>query len=315
MTTSVFIANLLALGAGGAAVILAYRMDREFRLPYLRDYLVYVVLSTISGFFDWIVYDFVSVVVPGITPADIDAIYHVFWDLIGFPCAMAAAAWLLFTLMDLLGLRLDAQRKRGLAVPFLVMGSLSIIRVVPAVRNAGTPLGQILWATFLFALPVFQAAVLIFAYVRARRRPDRDGIFIRLFILLIFMGYAVWHAISLVPSKLHPSYRVSILWFYLALLAATLLLRRHPGLIQRLETPPEFSPEALAPFFERFGLTERERQVVLLLIKGKSYKTMKAELFISQQTVKNHVSRIYGKLNVRNRVELINLVRNALRSA
>jgi DNA-binding NarL/FixJ family response regulator len=38
---------------------------------------------------------------------------------------------------------------------------------------------------------------------------------------------------------------------------------------------------------------------------------MKSELFLSLQTVKNHVSRIYGKMGVRNRIELVNKIRNA----
>jgi len=315
MKTSILAANLAALGLGGAAVGLAYRMDRAYRLPYLRDYLVYIVLSGISGFFDWIIFNFVNAFVPGMTAENADAIYHLFWDSIGFPCAMAAAACLLFTMMGLLNARLDARKRRILAVPFILMGGLSLARVFPAIGTAGTPVGKILWGAFLYALPVFQAAVLVFAFVRARALPDRDGSFIRLFILLNFMGVAVWHALSLVPSRLHPSYGISILWYFLALLAPAVFLRRRLGLTQRLEVPAEFSPEAMAPVFERFDLTDREKGLCLLLIKGKSYKAISAELFISLQTVKNHVSRIYGKMGVRNRLELINLVRNSLRQA
>ena len=52
-------------------------------------------------------------------------------------------------------------------------------------------------------------------------------------------------------------------------------------------------------------LTDREKQVLNFLLKGKSYKTISRRLCISQTTVEKHVSRIYKKNGVNNRVELI----------
>ena len=46
-----------------------------------------------------------------------------------------------------------------------------------------------------------------------------------------------------------------------------------------------------------------------------SYRAMTEELFVSLQTIKNHVSRIYKKTDARNRIEFVNLVRNSLRPA
>jgi len=57
------------------------------------------------------------------------------------------------------------------------------------------------------------------------------------------------------------------------------------------------------------GITQREHEVLLLLITGKTYKEIAADLFISLPTVKTHVSNIYSKAQVRNRLELSNLVK------
>lgn len=57
-----------------------------------------------------------------------------------------------------------------------------------------------------------------------------------------------------------------------------------------------------------YKITQRESEVVNLLIKGKSYKEICEELFISMPTVKTHVSNIYMKMNINNKVELINLI-------
>ena len=52
------------------------------------------------------------------------------------------------------------------------------------------------------------------------------------------------------------------------------------------------------------NLTEREREVVDAIIRGSSNKAIAQALSVSEQTVKNHVSRILEKCGVANRVEL-----------
>ncbi|MBK9733292.1 MAG: response regulator transcription factor [Chitinophagaceae bacterium] len=46
------------------------------------------------------------------------------------------------------------------------------------------------------------------------------------------------------------------------------------------------------------SLSSREKVVLNLLVKGKSYKMIANELFVSFETVHSHVSRIYRKLHV-----------------
>jgi len=49
-------------------------------------------------------------------------------------------------------------------------------------------------------------------------------------------------------------------------------------------------------------LTDREREVWMLLAQGKSNAEMGRELFLSDATVKSHVTRLLSKLGVRSRV-------------
>ncbi len=55
-------------------------------------------------------------------------------------------------------------------------------------------------------------------------------------------------------------------------------------------------------------LTNREKEIVDYISMGLSNKEIGEKLFISSNTVKNHVYNIYKKVNVKNKVELINLV-------
>lgn len=54
-----------------------------------------------------------------------------------------------------------------------------------------------------------------------------------------------------------------------------------------------------------FGLTARELEVLALLPKGKMSAQIAAELFISEATVKTHLSSIYRKLEVSNRSQAV----------
>ena len=56
-------------------------------------------------------------------------------------------------------------------------------------------------------------------------------------------------------------------------------------------------------------LTDRELDVLRLMVEGLKYEEIAARLFISVNTVRSHVKVIYGKLNVNNRTRAIELAR------
>jgi DNA-binding NarL/FixJ family response regulator len=66
------------------------------------------------------------------------------------------------------------------------------------------------------------------------------------------------------------------------------------------------SAAPLSPERERLQvLTPRELEVLLLISKGLSNAEIAAELFISPETVKTYVSRIFTKLDLRDRVQAV----------
>ncbi|WP_297439348.1 response regulator transcription factor [uncultured Clostridium sp.] len=76
-------------------------------------------------------------------------------------------------------------------------------------------------------------------------------------------------------------------------------------LSELLATP---SPKKIQADFDLSVLTEREKDVALLISKGLSNKDISKTLFLSEGTIKNYVTKILDKLEVDNRTELALLI-------
>jgi ligand-binding sensor domain-containing protein/DNA-binding CsgD family transcriptional regulator len=96
------------------------------------------------------------------------------------------------------------------------------------------------------------------------------------------------------------------LMILLVLFAIVLFYRtRMKRITTRLKTEA-----AMERFFNKKGISPREREIILLILKGKNNKQIEDELFISLGTVKNHVYNIFRKLDINSRIQLVNLFRN-----
>ena len=77
---------------------------------------------------------------------------------------------------------------------------------------------------------------------------------------------------------------------------------------------PTLAPEAVEvlvqasqepDFLPGQDLSEREHEVLALMVEGLNNKQISQRLFISQSTTKSHVSNILSKLNVNSRTEAV----------
>lgn len=63
-------------------------------------------------------------------------------------------------------------------------------------------------------------------------------------------------------------------------------------------------------FLSQYGITDREREIILKVVQGKSNADIASELFISLATVKTHLHNIYQKIGVDSRYDLLARLRS-----
>jgi len=70
------------------------------------------------------------------------------------------------------------------------------------------------------------------------------------------------------------------------------------------------SEEPSRIFLSKYGITEREQEIILKVMQGKSNEDIARELVISLATVKTHLHNIYKKIGIESRYELLARVRS-----
>jgi two-component system response regulator DevR len=82
-----------------------------------------------------------------------------------------------------------------------------------------------------------------------------------------------------------------------------------------LVSPGSFAAKEIVDALQRkqlkFGLSQRELQILALLPTDEPLPSLAKSLFISESTLKTHLTHIYRKLDVKNRLQAINVARKA----
>jgi len=76
-----------------------------------------------------------------------------------------------------------------------------------------------------------------------------------------------------------------------------------PRILSKTQDPSWMDMEIETEIREKFHLTEREKEILMLLLKGKHNKEIADFMYVSPETIKTHLQHIYRKLGVKSRME------------
>jgi DNA-binding CsgD family transcriptional regulator len=107
-------------------------------------------------------------------------------------------------------------------------------------------------------------------------------------VALVFAGVGIWLGLKLTRSR----ERVVI---------------REVQVPVRIAGPFEADQAAL----DRLGITPREHEILVLIAQGLSNREIAGRLFVSENTVKTHSSRLFEKLGAKRRTQAVQLAKEA----
>lgn len=92
---------------------------------------------------------------------------------------------------------------------------------------------------------------------------------------------------------------------------------RETVVVREVPVPVEVPVRVQEPFVpnsaiqERLGITPRELEILAAIAEGLSTREIAAKLFVSENTVKTHSSRLFVKLNAKRRTQAVQLGKEA----
>jgi DNA-binding CsgD family transcriptional regulator len=195
---------------------------------------------------------------------------------------------------------------------FAVIDAVVVFGALAAIAFPRAVFLQIGLGAVLFAMIVYGVAFSIGHLSRIGERALRRALVIFLALTVVFFPLMLADAaMSFAPflSMFQFLNNLAQPAYFLILNCLTIIF----GL--RYLNRPAFSEKGrLSPYFlDTFKVTDREAQIIGMLLEGSTTGRIAELLFISPKTAENHVYNIYQKLRVRNRVQLFQLIRtNAL---
>ena len=189
----------------------------------------------------------------------------------------------------------------------IILIGISYVIGITVMFQSGSPM----WIVVTHqALSVFMTLGFGYAFIGliAGRHPnlnDKQRRSARCFGWLLLGGFLIVPVSLVLPKSIYlVGFAIGLLW---ACFTPLLWLRLYSGSYRQPVTP-EVASSAAAALAKRYGITQREQEVMALLVEGKSNKEIEDLLCISFSTVKNHVYNLYRKVEVNSRAQLIHLV-------
>jgi DNA-binding CsgD family transcriptional regulator len=305
-----------SLITGILAIMLGNQLTRKYNLPYLTSYFYYLIFLFVFGIYGIIGSRLIRIFLldRDMDPEAVESIY-LFITYLGIP--FLVLSWYMFIRMS----HEMVNRKVGpvfnlvffavTSVGFLGFGFLLGKRDL-VVENPLNLIRISMLAGFSVLSGLVYAWSLVRIFVHSGEFLDRKD---RTNIRLYGGMYGVFALGTILLINLAGMGRVFSLAFVILLFASHLIpifflsMYLDKNFVEPV-VRQEFD-QSLANFVRRFEISRRESEIVELICKGKSNQDISDSLFISLQTVKDHIHRIYLKTGVKNRVQLTNLIRRS----
>jgi DNA-binding CsgD family transcriptional regulator len=286
--------------------LISYRLYRIYRMPYQFSFMMYIIFWNILGLIGYIYINIVPEVVRGselqlvflvVTPLFIPLHGIISYFFIDF----------VFQLMDKLVPRLI---KIGVSFIYLFFFIFELIKNIFSLNpySSNSP-SSIFPFSFLILIICFLGSLIFLTIGLKKCRIILNRHFLYYLILTLSAGFGITSYLMLFSNLIY----LVIIFFFLFNVPVLYFLYRYSKTAHDSYPLTKINEINLVSFCSKFGITKREREILELVIKGKSNKQIEAELFISIGTVKNYIYKMYQKLGIKSRLQLNYILQNHIK--
>lgn len=304
----------VSLLIGGLSIIFAFRLMRKYRLPYLSTYFYFIVFLYVFSIYGIVGSNMSGIILLNHNLSK-ESEHAIRLALIFLGVPFLILSWYMFYRFCL---ELTEQK---VSVPFNLVYFITqsilflgygyfLIRILQFGEDLYDLVIKLLVIVYTLVTTVTILGGLLQILVHSRNQKNRK---VRMNNYLLGCLYIVFFALQVSLLNFSIGYPLvsAVFVFLLFSFHVIPILFLHVYLDKNYVEPEVFSSleDLLQQFTERFGISKRETEIIEMIWSGKSNQEISDSLFISLQTVKDHVHRIYLKTGVKNRVQLTNLIR------
>lgn len=306
---------VVSLGAGAASILLAYNLNEKYKFDYLASYEYFQILTVIFGVFGLLGTMIVRQVLKDFT-IELTLVETIVQLLPFLSVPFLVAAWYMF-------IRLSAEMvnktlSKTFTISYFLFQSLFFISYGFAIlRFADLKNESVENATSVIKLTMIAmhtiTILISYYYLYFRGAGLKDKVhkgmvlyFGHINLLVQVSGIILFYFTDRYVSV---SLVYLIIFFGGGLLPLLFLGNRLKKDINIKSGQEEDQLKSYDLFF-RHEISRREKEIIEKICEGFTNQQISEALFISLQTVKDHSHNIYKKLGVKNRVQMVNMIRS-----
>ena len=300
----------ISLAVGLLAVFYAFQHYKTHGYPFLRHIVNYTIVFNLVMFL-YLVTKYASVNFPGPATQDHGSSFYT----IMFIAALLGELGLIYTFIRVRFALLEKSVPRKIHILFatgLTLVGMSCAVGVTIYMLSGSN-RWIMTTYFVVAgagMAVLTLIPLQLIFMPKTERKDERRTAVRAFGILYLAGFLAFFGTAVLPDayQLIPGSIAIVFLNFVPII----WLRKY-FLKYYVQLSSEQSTMLLEGLDKAFQISNREREIMGLILQGKSNKEIEGLLFISYNTVKNHIYNIYQKMGVNSRGQMIHAVLQAQR--
>lgn len=304
MLHAVVAAYIVCFAAGVTLIVVSALASRHLALPALRDFALLSAASTLILLAD------AAKTYELAVRSDFGAGLHAVAILLSVLGNFGMTWYLPSLALQIVRAPASSIRRTFLVLLAVAVALLGGLKEASAVLWAGAHLGVVLWNAdyvVLLGIQLLAGGILLTGFAKIQH--PRLKVIIRSFLIYLG-GFTLLAVVQLVvkdmpgsPELVHDHPLEELLYYLGFVVMALFFLARYfsePTLGEALSLPEDF--------VHRFGISNREQDIIEMMARGLSNSAIAEKLYISTTTVKNHVYHIYRKTGAGNKVQLLNMI-------